>query len=125
MRRAQFALEFIIMVAIALMIGITFLAGSSIVLKDTSELQRLEALNGIGYLLQDEVILATTVEDGYRRKIVLPQRAGRFQYAINTSATSVSLRSGSVDIAYPLPEITGSFKKGTNIIAKDGAVVIS
>lgn len=123
--KGQFAMEFIMMLAMAILIGMTFLVAAAGVLTDRSEEQRIAALNDVGYALQDEVILATTVSDGYRRTVVVPEQADRFTYTLSAGQTWVTLSSGSTTITYQLPPVTGAFQKGENTIAKDGTVTVS
>lgn len=123
--KGQTAFEFTMMIAVALTIAVAFLAAATSLMFDTSEQERRAALNGIGYAIQDEIILATTVNDGYLRNFTIPQRAGRFQYTVQSTTKAVMLTSGKTTITYPTPEYSGTFSKGWNEIHKDGSVTIS
>jgi hypothetical protein len=114
-------LEFALATAFAVIIGVVYLASASSLLGEKSEEQRLTALNDIGYTIQDEVILASTVDDGYERTLTLPPWADRFGYDITTEpgGRAVTLTSGKVIITYDLPQVDGSFQKGKNIIRKN------
>lgn len=113
------------MIAFAIMIGGVFLASAGRLLLDKSEEQRTAAMNDVGYLIQDEIILASTVSDGYQRTFVLPQRADRFEYSITSFSTAVTITSGKTKITYPIPEISGSIQKGPNTIVKQGTISVS
>jgi len=126
MRDGQTALEFVIAIAVALIFGALFLAVANALLSGSAEQERYAALNRIGYTLQDELILASYVSDGYIRRFDMPERAGRFTYTLTSSTNAVTLRSGSTVITYPLPNATGTFSMGVNEIRKeDGEVTIS
>jgi hypothetical protein len=125
MRHGQLAIEFVIMMGIAVIIGVLFLASANELFGRVSEEQRIESLNDVGYTIQDEVILALTVEDGYMRSFTIPQTADRFAYTINSTATGVTLTSGPVTITYPIPPVTGQFHKGINTIEKSGTVTVT
>ena len=125
MSRAQFVLEFIILVTMAIFICIAYLATSTDLLRDTSEQQRTDALNDIGYRVQDEMILAATVDDGYVRNITIQQQADRFVYTLGSDPSGISLTSGATTLFYPLPQYTGAFQKGANIIVKNGTITVS
>jgi hypothetical protein len=125
MARAQFVLEFMILLALAVVIGITYFALTTDLLYDTSEQQRFEALNVIGYMVQDEMMLAETVEDGYVREITLPANADRFSYTLANSNRSLTLSSGAITLVYPLPLVNGTLQKGKNILQKDGALWVT
>lgn len=125
-RKAQLAVEFIILVAMALIIGALFLASAIELFASASDRQRVAALNDVGYRIQDEIILALEVTSGYERTLTLPGLADRFTYEIDSQPTRVTLTSGSVAISYSHPEITGAFAKGENTITRNnGEVVIT
>ena len=92
---------------------------------EKSEEQRILALNDVGYMIQDEIILATLVEDGYTRTILVPERADRFSYEVSSTPVSVVLTSGKVTMTYLIPNITGSVSKGHNTITKTGTVTVN
>jgi hypothetical protein len=123
--RGQIIIEFLIVVCLAAFVGIVYLNVGNTLLRDTSEEQRLAALNNVGYTLQDELILATTVEDGYRRAITIPEKADRFSYTLSNDDSTVTLVSGSVRLNYDIPPINGTFHKGSNIIAKNGDIQVN
>ncbi len=123
MRRAQYALEFVIMVSFGLIIGLIFMSVLAASLYDSSEEQRRSSLNDIGYHIQDELILASMVEDGYKRNISLPQKADRFTYTITSTPYGVTLGSGNQKLFFPTPEFSGGFSKGNIRITKEEGVI--
>lgn len=125
MMRGQVVIEFMILICIAVLLGVVYLGIGNELLHDTSEQQRVEALNALGYTIQDEIILATTVEDGYRRTLTLPDKADRFVYNITNDETTVTLSSGEVTIVYDIPRIDGTFVQGGNLISKNGGIMVN
>ncbi len=123
--RAQIAVEFTIMAALAVVVGTVFLSIATASLKESAERERTEAMNDIAYTIQDELILATQAEDGYERTFTVPGRAGRFTYSLTSLEDAVLLESGTVRITYPLPNTTGTITKGENTVRKNGGVTIS
>jgi hypothetical protein len=123
--RGQVVIEFLIIVGIAIFVAALYLAVSANIFSSKSEEQRVAALNNIGYMVQDEIILAATVHDGYAREFQLPETADRFTYAVSNDATTLTLQSGNTIINYPLPEISGSLQKGTNVIRKSGSIAVN
>jgi len=123
--RGQIAVEFIIMFAFAAIIGLLFLLSAYSLLAGVNEDQRRTAIDEVGYAIQDEIILATTVQDGYHRTFLVPERADRFVYTLASTSTAVTLTSGTIIITYEHPEITGQIEKGRNTIEKDGPVTVS
>jgi len=117
-------MEFLFMLGFAIVLGMVYLAVANDLLVQKNDEQRVIALNDLGYMVQDEIITATTVDDGYIRTFIMPQAAGRFLYAVkNQTDTSITLNSGAATITYDLPFHAGSFTKGNNTIRKDSAGV--
>lgn len=123
--RGQIMMEFVLVLAIAVIISMVYLVAANNLLKDTSEEQRVMEIDNIGYAVQDEIILATSVSDGYSRTIFLPEKAGRFVYTISSDGTGITLQSDSYSQFYETPHFTGSIHKGNNIIQTTGVVMIS
>ena len=129
-KKAQFAVEFSLMLALA-MIMVLALAG--IIYYFTvqySENKHIKQITDLGYSLQSEIILASEVEDGYERTIVIPDKIDDVVYSIdvqgNTSLDIVLTYKGS-DFLFPIPKIDNPLKKGINTIqkAEDGVHVIN
>jgi hypothetical protein len=125
MARAQFVIEFSMILAVVVVIGMLYLAIATSILTDTSEQQRLFVLNDVGYGIQDEMLLAASVSDGYERTILVPVRADRFDYQIVDSNTTITLTSGVLSITYDLPLHSGTFVKGNNVIRKNGILQVN
>lgn len=125
MARGQIIIEFVIIIAIAMLIGVVYLAVSSSILSSKTEEQRIIALNDVGYTVQDELMLAGTVQDGYQRAFTIPQKAGRFSYALSNDDTTLTLVSGSDTLTYPLPKINGTLVQGKNVVFKNGSIVVN
>ena len=124
MRKAQFVIEFIIFVSIAIIFAIMYVAVANDLLFERSEEQRIVALNDIGYNIQDEMVLAASVTDGYVRTVTLPSSADRFPYNITGNNNSITLTSGSTIIVYDLPEYSGAFHVGKNNISKNKIIMV-
>ena len=123
-RSAQIFFEFLIMLVVMLFIGMVYLATTRQLFIDVSEEQRATALSDVGYTIQDELIAAMGVEDGYHRVFTVPEKADRFSYTLTSDATSVSLTSGSMTMTFDLPVYVGNISKGMNAITKDGALTV-
>jgi hypothetical protein len=124
MARGQFMMEFMILLSVGVLLGMTYIAVTSELFASTSERQRVTALNEVGYMVQDELMLAESVEDGYQRNFTIPSMADRFAYSMTNTATSLTLSSGSSSITYPLPRVSGTLQTGRNIILRNGNISV-
>jgi len=122
--RGQSAFEFTILIAFGMILLIILILIGTIYSKDAVETQRMHALLTLGYTIQDELILATTVQEGYEHDFDLPASIGRFSYVIETAETQITLRSGAQAYDFRIPNTTGTFVKGLNIIRYDGTLSI-
>jgi len=125
MMRGQSAFEFTVLMAFGMILMITLILIGTSYSKDAVETQREQALLRLGYTLQDELILATTVQEGYEHDIDLPATIGRFYYLIDLTETNIFLSSGAQSYNFRIPETTGTFVKGTNTIHYDGTLYIT
>jgi len=94
---------------------------------DYSEQRNIRRLQDLGYSLQNEIILAYTVEPGYTRTVRVPQYLGNEVVNISNTANDIILEHQGSEIAFRIPAISGSFSTGENTIQKlaDGSVVVS
>jgi hypothetical protein len=115
-------LEFLLIFSMAIVIGVLYLAIGTSMFVDASEQQRREAIDEVGYLIQDELILASSVTDGYSRTFLVPAKADRFTYTMTQTPTSVALASGTINMTYTLPLHDGTLNIGQNVVrARAGA----
>jgi hypothetical protein len=68
--------------------------------------------------LQSELILASEVEPGYERTVVIPDKAGSADYEINQTSNDLVIKYRKTELLFPIPKVSGSFQKGSNIIRK-------
>ncbi len=89
---------------------------------DTEELK----IEDFGRSIQEEIILASEVHEGYERTIELPENVNEIKYNVSLTGNYLIVSYKDGDIAYPLPEVSGSISKGTVTIQNiDGNVQIS
>lgn len=124
-RKAQFAIEFSLMIALA-MVALLVLAGVLYFMTyDYSEERNIRRLTDLGYSLQNELILANQVEDGYERVVILPEKVESAAYTINKTNNDLVITYKGSELLFPVPQnITGTFQKGTNTIHKESGFVI-
>ncbi|HHE36577.1 MAG TPA: hypothetical protein ENL16_02060 [Candidatus Woesearchaeota archaeon] len=126
-RKSQVATEFMLVVGLAMII-ITILAGVLYSLSyNYSEEKNINRLRDLGYSLQSELILASQVEPGYERTIIIPNDVNGVSYSISQSDNNLVITYKGTELLFPIPVVTGTLTKGTNTIRKPDAnnVVIS
>ena len=126
-RKAQIAIEFMMIVALAMVVILAFTGVLYYLSFNYSEEKNINRLRDLGYSLQNELILASEVEYGYERTIIIPEKIGTVAYSISQTTTDIVLRYKETELVFPIPAVTNSFSKGCNIVTKDinGNVTIS
>lgn len=80
----------------------------------------------VGNQIQQELIVASGVRDGYRRSVSLPEQVGGRPYSISGSGTLVTIRSGDALATVRVPEFSGSWSPGDNVVLKeDGELIVT
>ncbi len=116
--RGQVALEFAFMVMLAFIFLAVVLIITAAYLEQAQDEKVLATLQQEGRALQEELLLAASVPDGYQRNLTLPAQLNGYDYTIsNTEQTLTLTIEGSV-LNENIPPVTGSFTKGANTIRK-------
>ena len=79
----------------------------------------------LGFMLQNELFLASEVHDGYTRTISLQERYDGVRYNVTIIGRTLVVRTDIEGIEQPfyIPDVVGDFKKGENTIRKQGGVI--
>lgn len=125
MRRAQTAVEFMILVAFVLFFFVAFLF--SLGLSSSYRLYERQALelHEVARTIQQEVALAHATVDGYNRTFSLPSSIVNLPYVIEVVEGYLYVHTTNEKHALSLPvaNVTGSFVPGENRIRKTDTVV--
>ncbi|MGM5482418.1 MAG: hypothetical protein ACQESF_03055 [Nanobdellota archaeon] len=124
-KSGQIANEFMILITIVAFFSIIFLGVlhnySSEISKDKEE----KTFSDFGVYLQNEIILASEVKNGYKRFIDIPDKINSLEYTITNTKKSFKITSSKSDMEffYHIPKIKGDINKGNNKIIKQKGVV--
>ena len=121
--KAQVAIEFLIIAMLAIFI----LAGLLVTLlhtqQDISSQTSNQALSNIADQLQQELLLATQVRDGYTRTFELPASAANQPYTINQSNTTFTLHISQYTQTRRVPPFNGTITPPTITVTKRQGVI--
>ena len=123
MASAQISAEFFVLVGLGLLIAIAFEIASLDQLKEFRLQKENEAVKDITLKLQRELLIATSVEDGYVRIFTVPSKLDTFDYSITTQNSTLIVQSKNGFYVTIIPIIVGNITKGTNVINKTGGVI--
>ncbi|MFC1648091.1 hypothetical protein ACFL1B_01395 [Nanoarchaeota archaeon] len=106
------------MVGLAILFIIIFLGISYSLFNDNIRIRNEDKIRDIGYSIQNEIILASEVHDGYKREITLPEHLGGLDYSLVTANNYFVVSYKDGDIVFQVPEIQGALSKGAVTIRK-------
>jgi hypothetical protein len=104
------------MVVSGMLIVIIFMALFSSIYQDNLKSKKVIVFEDFGYSLQNELLIASQVHTGYRRTFLVPAKLDGFDYNISISHAMLLVDYSDNVFALPIPNVTGSFIKGTNVI---------
>jgi hypothetical protein len=121
--KAQITIEFLVFLAMAFVVIFIFLAAAVSLSKDTTKSKTYYEMDDLGRSVQEEMLLASQLEDGYTRKINLPMTLNGLQYSVflnqsNPSNAYFLMYYEDIELFYLVPPINGSIHLGDNTLRK-------
>ncbi len=120
MQKSQIAIEFIVVIVIVFTITFVFMLSAVDSMQEISLYKEGRAVRDMARSLQEEVVFAATVEDGYFRNFTVPSTLQGIAYNISQSNNSLIVESTKASSIVRIPPVTGVITKGDNIIRKSG-----
>ena len=127
-KKAQSAIEFVILVGAMLFFFLAFLFAIQGNIADKVKENKNLVTKEIALTVQNEINLASESSDGYYREFEIPNNILGTDYDITVTEGLVYVRTidGKHAIALPVPEVIGDVSQGTNVIRKEeGAVYLN
>src|SRR3989344_5827328 len=121
--KAQMSAEFFVFVGLAVLIAIAFEIISLGQLNDFRLQKENEAVKDLALKLQQELLIASTVEDGYVRTFQIPDNIDSIKYSLSTQNSTITVKSKNSLYIVSIPKVVGNVSKGTNIVNKTGGVI--
>ena len=125
MKKGQVAIEYLLLTGISFFVVFVLIIILSSLMESKRNEKAFYELDDFGRSIQQELILASELEDGYNRPINIPTTVNGRQYTITTGNVSpsngyliITLGFMGQEIFYEVPPINGSFRKGWNRIWK-------
>lgn len=121
--KAQISAEFFVFLGLAFLIAIAFEIASLDQLKDFRIQKESEAVKDLALKLQNELLIASNVEDGYVRIFEIPDKLENVNYSLTVQNSTVSVQSKNAFYIVSIPRTTGNLSRGANKINKTGGVI--
>src|SRR3989344_3893912 len=121
--KAQMSAEFFVFVGLAVLIAIAFEIISLGQLNDFRLQKENEAVKDLALKLQQELLVASTVEDGYVRTFQIPDNIENINYSLSTQNSTITVKSKNAFYIVSIPRAIGRVGKGANTINKTNGVI--
>jgi hypothetical protein len=124
-KKAQSAIEFVVLVGAVLFFFIAFLFSVQFNISDRTKENLNLAIQEIALSVQDEINLAVESSDGYFREFEIPEKAINLDYEVNIIENVVYVRTndGKYAISFPVSNVSGDVQKGTNSIRRENGII--
>lgn len=122
-KRAQVAIEFVILVGLLFFVMLLFLAFIRNYVVDVRSDKDRELLKDIAYAVQAEVHIAAGADDGYRRDFEVPVKIDSMNYTISIIEDEVWAQTEKAEVVLNIPSIVGNLTMGDNTIRNDEGVI--
>lgn len=125
--RGQASLEFIIIFAAGVMAMATFFIIGAAQMHGAAGERNLNELNDIALSLQQEMVTALSVHDGYERTFSIPYTIANEPYQVqivnDTAVAVITLQWKGLQQSIRAPQCTGTLLLGPNTITKENGTV--
>ncbi|OYT38085.1 hypothetical protein B6U82_00635 [Candidatus Pacearchaeota archaeon ex4484_31] len=123
-KKAQGAVELAIVISALLLAFTLLLAFIQAGERKTTLKNEYEALSDIGYIIKQELSVASNALDGYVREFKLPEKAYGKSYSIDVEKNNtLILKTKDVTFLMVVPSFVGNFTKGMNKIEKINGII--
>jgi hypothetical protein len=121
LKKAQTAIEFLIIVIVFLFLLLGFLLAIQNNVSEESKKRIAQEFQSVAFIVQDEVNLALESRDGYIRSFEIPNKIGSRDINVSIIDGSVHVDSddGEFEVALPVEDVSGQPRPGTNLIKKN------
>lgn len=123
-RRAQVALEFVLILLACFVLFAVMLGGINKQLAELSSQRDAKEIRDVTNRLRGEIFLASIVQDGYYRDFRLPEDINDKSYSLEISNGVLTGRLQDHIHRVPAPNVTGTPKNGLNIINRSVGGII-
>lgn len=127
-KKSQIAIEFLLLAGTSIFILLLILISMYSLSKGKTDEKTYYELDDFGKSLQQEILLASELEDGYVRTMNIPMTLNGRNFNITTNQTSayngyIKINYEVYEFYYAIPIVNGTFKKGMNTITKQNGVL--
>ena len=122
-KRGQAAIEFILLIIILFSVFMVYTVSTRTKMDEIRDEKEYVLLRDAVKMVQSEILTAVKVEDGYVREFEIPETLDLINYTITLGNGIILGNTNSHEYAVTVPNISGTLKKGKNMITKENGIV--
>jgi len=123
MKRAQIAIEFVIVISLAFTLVLIFIVINTYKLSDASRSREILLLQQETASIADELVIASILHDGYSRRFMIGEDLYNLNFSASVNNTLLITKTRNYEFVQRVPPLNGSLVNGENIIRKEGGIV--
>jgi hypothetical protein len=123
MKRAQIAIEFVIVISLAFSLVLIFMVINTYKISDVARSREILLLQQETASISDELIAASIVQDGYSRRFMIGEDLYNLNFSASVNNTLLITRTKNYELVQRVPPANGSLVNGENIIRKEGGII--
>lgn len=123
MKKGQIAIEFLIIMGFATLILVSYLWLAGYLTSQSSQEAMRTSAQSIALDVQQHILTASSVRDGYRSSFFLPGETEQGVVVVTNGTQDVTVVVGSQNAVVNTPDYQGFFQPGENNITKQSGVV--
>ncbi len=122
--KAQVSMEFVFLVSLAFMVMTVFIASTRSEFDELRSEEERTLVRDVGMMVHSELVIASTVEEGYQRTFSIPQKLdGSIDYDIEIINNTLISYTEGYESVFSIPSVTGQMQKGNNTINKTNSTI--
>ncbi len=123
-KKAQSSFEFMLLVGVVFFAVLVLVAASYTNISELKGKKEFLMAKDVASIVQNELVLASQVEDGYSRSFLLPENLDGVQYTLLVINNSLTITTSKSSYFVRIPAVQGNAAKGMNNITKQDNIVV-
>ncbi|MBR9692207.1 hypothetical protein GOV06_05480 [Candidatus Woesearchaeota archaeon] len=123
LKQAQVSMEFIFLVGLAFTIMVVFIASTRSEFSTLRSEEERSLVKDVSVMVQQELIMASNVQDGYIRNFNVPLTLDGISYSIQIINTTLLTATDGYEWVLNVPPVIGDIQKGNNTINRTNSMI--
>ncbi len=122
-KQAQVSMEFVFLIGLAFMVMLVFISSTRSEFSTLRTEEERGMVKDVSVMVQQELIIASNVNDGYVRVFYVPLTLDSISYNLQIINNTLLTTTEDYDYVLNLPPVVGDIQKGNNTVNKTNGVV--